>query len=323
MKATFSHELLLVGLVLWGTAAEGTHARRDIFGNAVGNTPDIGSIVWAPIVCTAFGLRTDQILPSLLPGMPLHEVLNCRGKRIDPTGDYWWGARYYDPAQGQFTSHDPMGCADGSNPYAFCLNNPLVWQDADGRLSADAWKGFNQGIEAASIAGRGFDYNAYEHSYWARGIGGMIGYNLGLLNNVAKIPFQAAADINTLGQQTFGSDWDAFTLYTGVHFFEAQQAADVAPFVFDQMSARIQAAIASPEIRFVGAELNPSQAGRPDLSFLGRTFGGPGRSIPGIASGSDGLADVTGVWLRGSFGERRQDAMADCAPIGGASICLV
>lgn len=127
---------------------------HDLFGNIVAYMPDATHLNWGHIAeYSAFGLRPDNVVPSLLPGMPLHEVLNYRGKRLDPTGDYWWGARYYDPVQGQFTSHDPMGYLDGSNPYGFCLNNPLVWQDADGRFSVEALRQANGWIAAADDFG--------------------------------------------------------------------------------------------------------------------------------------------------------------------------
>ncbi|NCC49581.1 MAG: RHS repeat-associated core domain-containing protein [Spartobacteria bacterium] len=57
-------------------------------------------------------------------------------RRRDPTGLYFFGARYYDPKTGLFTQPDPARLADSRNLYAFCANNPLLNFDPDGRLSA-------------------------------------------------------------------------------------------------------------------------------------------------------------------------------------------
>ena len=38
-------------------------------------------------------------------------------------GLYYFGARYYDPEVGRFTSRDPA--KDGLNWYVYCINNPL------------------------------------------------------------------------------------------------------------------------------------------------------------------------------------------------------
>jgi len=46
-------------------------------------------------------------------------------------GLYYFGARYYDPEVGRFTSRDPA--EDGLNWYVYCINNPLRYIDADGR----------------------------------------------------------------------------------------------------------------------------------------------------------------------------------------------
>jgi len=40
--------------------------------------------------------------------MTLAEASVWRGKRIEPTGFYWLGARYYDPIGARFLSPDPV-----------------------------------------------------------------------------------------------------------------------------------------------------------------------------------------------------------------------
>jgi RHS repeat-associated protein len=58
------------------------------------------------------------------------------GQRLDNTGLYYYGARYYDPALGRFISPDTV-VQNPSNPqtlnrYSYCLNNPLIYTDPTG-----------------------------------------------------------------------------------------------------------------------------------------------------------------------------------------------
>ncbi|MBN2335864.1 RHS repeat-associated core domain-containing protein [Candidatus Bathyarchaeota archaeon] len=59
------------------------------------------------------------------------------GKREDPTGLYYFGARYYDPVTGRFTTRDTV-MGDLSDPqslnrYSYCRNNPHKYTDPDGK----------------------------------------------------------------------------------------------------------------------------------------------------------------------------------------------
>ncbi|MDD4793222.1 MAG: RHS repeat-associated core domain-containing protein [Firmicutes bacterium] len=68
-----------------------------------------------------------------------HTVIGPRatGKPFDEgTGLYYFGARYYDPEVGRFTSSDPA--KDGLNWYGYADGNPLVFVDPDGRASTTA-----------------------------------------------------------------------------------------------------------------------------------------------------------------------------------------
>jgi len=58
------------------------------------------------------------------------------GQRLDGTGLYYYGARYYDPVIGRFISPDTVG-PNPTNPqslnkYSYCFNNPLVYTDPTG-----------------------------------------------------------------------------------------------------------------------------------------------------------------------------------------------
>jgi RHS repeat-associated protein len=63
------------------------------------------------------------------------------GQRLDDTGLYYYGARYYDPQIGRFISPDtivpnPMN-PQSFNRYSYCLNNPLRYIDPDGHQGYD------------------------------------------------------------------------------------------------------------------------------------------------------------------------------------------
>jgi RHS repeat-associated protein len=58
------------------------------------------------------------------------------GQRLDSTGLYYYGARYYDPSIGRFISPDTI-VPNPNNPqtlnrYSYCCNNPLKYIDPSG-----------------------------------------------------------------------------------------------------------------------------------------------------------------------------------------------
>jgi RHS repeat-associated protein len=56
-----------------------------------------------------------------------------RSRRIDPTGFYYLGARYYEPTSGRFLSADPMGHASSPSLYDYAGGDPVNRFDRDGR----------------------------------------------------------------------------------------------------------------------------------------------------------------------------------------------
>jgi RHS repeat-associated protein len=55
------------------------------------------------------------------------------GRELDPTGLYFYRARYYEPGTGRFLSEDPLGLAAGDpNPYRYLRNDPLNGTDPSG-----------------------------------------------------------------------------------------------------------------------------------------------------------------------------------------------
>jgi RHS repeat-associated protein len=63
------------------------------------------------------------------------------GQRLDNTGLYYYGARYYDPVIGRFISPDTIVpdpyIPQSLNRYSYCLNNPLKFVDPSGHDTGD------------------------------------------------------------------------------------------------------------------------------------------------------------------------------------------
>jgi RHS repeat-associated protein len=60
------------------------------------------------------------------------------GQRLDETGLYYYGARYYDAGMGRFISPDTIiphpANPQSFNRYSYCLNNPLKYIDPSGHI---------------------------------------------------------------------------------------------------------------------------------------------------------------------------------------------
>ncbi len=64
-------------------------------------------------------------------GVSVKDPVTFTGKQQDdPTGLYYFNARYYDSNLGRFISEDPA--KDGANWYSYCGNNPLKYVDPSG-----------------------------------------------------------------------------------------------------------------------------------------------------------------------------------------------
>jgi RHS repeat-associated protein len=54
-------------------------------------------------------------------------------ERDEETGFTYHGARYCASWLGRWTAADPIGIKDGSNLYRYCVNNPIMFRDLDGK----------------------------------------------------------------------------------------------------------------------------------------------------------------------------------------------
>ena len=102
-----------------------------------------GTATKTPYVESYSLVITGAANPLIAPG------LRFTGKELDTgTGLEYFGARYYDPEVGRFTSIDPMG--DGVNWYEYCYSNPLRYTDPNGKFGCEAILGFF-GISLPSV----------------------------------------------------------------------------------------------------------------------------------------------------------------------------
>jgi RHS repeat-associated protein len=83
------------------------------------------------------------------------------GKELDEeTGLYYYGARYYDPKVSIWLSVDPLAeKLPHASPYAFCLNNPILFVDPDGQFP---WPWFR--LMFVGKASKTSDNNAFKQA---------------------------------------------------------------------------------------------------------------------------------------------------------------
>jgi len=97
------------------------------------------------------------------------EAYGFTGKeKDDETGLMYYGARYYDPLTGRFTSSDPWG-GDFRNPqsfnkYSYVLNNPLIFVDPTGMYNMKSGE-VEKGDTLSKITNELNDYFGTDYTY--------------------------------------------------------------------------------------------------------------------------------------------------------------
>jgi RHS repeat-associated protein len=104
------------------------------YGDAVGTVTN-AAVTWATLAFNGYGPIPGSIVPVLSTNLAVSSATIWRDKRIDPTGFYYFGARYYDPRSGRFLSPDPLGQAASDDLYSYCGGDPVNSFDPDGRCA--------------------------------------------------------------------------------------------------------------------------------------------------------------------------------------------
>lgn len=123
----------------WGTV-------NDHLGDMVGWVKD-GEVKWNTVPVTGYGVPQGYEVPKLSLSQPMEEATHWRGRRADPTGFYWVGARHYDGLSGRFLSPDPLGHESSWDLYSYANGDPINYLDANGRWTS-------KGLQEVMISGQ-------------------------------------------------------------------------------------------------------------------------------------------------------------------------
>jgi len=107
---------------------------NDAFGNVVGAVNG-SPLTWNPARVGSYGVLPGSIALPLDTTTPLATATLWRSQRIDPTGLYYMGARYYEPNSGRFVSPDPLGHGTSMSLYDYAAGDPCNGLDPDGRVA--------------------------------------------------------------------------------------------------------------------------------------------------------------------------------------------
>ncbi|MBI2853038.1 MAG: RHS repeat-associated core domain-containing protein [Chloroflexi bacterium] len=126
-----------------GQALSGTSLMSDTSGNSAGS-----------IVYGAFGSTRSGSVPT---------DIKFTGQRLDGTGLYYYGARYYDAGIGRFISPDSIvqnfANPQSLNRYSYVFNNPLKYLDPTGMIVEFGYT--YEYLWATEEAGMPVSYEAY------------------------------------------------------------------------------------------------------------------------------------------------------------------
>ncbi len=113
---------------------------NDQFGNGVATVTGTGSsasVTWNTTRVGAYGPLPGIQAQTLTDVTQVAASTAWRSRRMDPTGFYWLGARYYEPTSGRFLSADPMGQAASPSLYDYAGGDPVNSFDPDGRVNLE------------------------------------------------------------------------------------------------------------------------------------------------------------------------------------------
>jgi RHS repeat-associated protein len=206
---------------------------NDNFGNGVASVAG-GSVTWFTTRVGGFGPLPDS--PAAQPLTDITQVAEAtvwRSRRIDPTGFYYLGARYYEPTSGRFLSVDPLGHAASRSLYDFCNGDPVNFFDPDGRCKDDP------------------GYLKQTGQFLAKSADFLINLGIGTIGVGHPDGFseQEIANMRTMAIDDYGSWFRRMGAYDetrGTDMLVAQLPANLSPAVNDMMVATAALQNSSP-----------------------------------------------------------------------------
>lgn len=121
------------------TDGQATGLVNDFFGNAVASVSSSpSSVAWNETRVGGYGPVPGSRARQLSENVSLSDATVWRSHRMDQTGFYCLGARYYEPISGKFLSYDPTWNRADASGYSFAGNDPVNGFDPDGRFGKGA-----------------------------------------------------------------------------------------------------------------------------------------------------------------------------------------
>jgi len=177
---------------------------NDQFGNAVASV-SAGVPTWFAPKVGGYGPLPGSSAKILTDIADVAEASIWRGHRIDPTGFYNLGARYYEPTSGRFLSPDPMGHGASMSLYDFTNGDPVNRFDPDGRLATGFKDGKNGRINAGDPDSWAFKLGLILGGVFQGGVEGATGGSAIVLDTAT---FHQINDLHLFAENLQGDVYD-------------------------------------------------------------------------------------------------------------------
>jgi RHS repeat-associated protein len=103
---------------------------------------------WSVSRFGGYGALPGSWTPGVEDSSAVWRTFGWRGKRIDVTGFYSMGARYYEPNSGRFLSPDPLGHDASMGLYDYAGGDPINFVDPRGRSAVNI---FSSSVTSSSL----------------------------------------------------------------------------------------------------------------------------------------------------------------------------
>jgi RHS repeat-associated protein len=98
----------------------------DYHGHIIGSIATANTVKWSLTQCSGYGPAPGSPVFVVAEGASVVQATAWRGQRLDVTGFYCLGARYYEPTSGRFLSPDPLGHSASLSLYDYAGGDPIL-----------------------------------------------------------------------------------------------------------------------------------------------------------------------------------------------------